>query len=127
MRAIVLLFRQGFTTDVHEWTIRLQRWAMFGVATSDVEKSTYNLRTKGFFMPTDGVLCSGPPSNFSGKVYRGSDVPRGALVTVHLDMDARTLSFSVNGTDHGVAFARENFPTGPLTLYPAVEMYYNGD
>jgi len=50
---------------------------------------------------------------------------RGDLVTGHLDKDARTISFSLNGYWYGVAVNNVDCNSGPL--FPYVELYSSGD
>ncbi len=54
----------------------------------------------------------------------GQSVKSGDTISVHLDMDARTLAFSRNGTDLGVAF--RDLPAGGV-VYPAFSLYSRGD
>jgi len=49
----------------------------------------------------------------------------GDLVTGHLDKDARTISFSINGYLYGVAVSNVDCNSGPL--FPYVELYSSGD
>merc|ERR1712107_336800 len=49
----------------------------------------------------------------------------GDLVTGHLDKDARTISFSINGYLYGVAVSNVDCNSGPL--FPFVELYRSGD
>jgi len=64
-----------------------------------------------------------------GNAYRkgnsssyGQTLKSGDSIDVYLDMDARTLSFSRNGHDLGVAF--RDLPSG---MYPAFSLYTKGD
>lgn len=50
---------------------------------------------------------------------------RGDLVTGHLDRDAGTISFSLNGYSYGVAVSNVDCERGPL--FPYVELYSFGD
>jgi hypothetical protein len=61
----------------------------------------------------------------SGEKYPNSKFKPGDTISVMLDMDEGSLSYSINGQYLGVAFQSEDLKTGEL--YPAVAPVYNTD
>ena len=61
--------------------------------------------------------CNSQKTRSLARVYKGD------LVRCELDMDAGTLSYAINGEDHGIAFTNMN-EFG--TVYPCVAFYSSG-
>jgi len=107
-----VLSSTGISKGIKVWKLRMiQRTStcMVGVAPENVNKSSSNYSTNGFYCNLDdGSLYSGPPTSYSNRAYISGGVRTGQLLTLTLNCDARTLSYNVDGRDYGVAY--ENLP-----------------
>lgn len=88
----------------------------FGITTKPISKFSYDGSTCRMYRAYNGQLYgSGKTASNKEKIHPGD------LVTVKLDMDAGTMSYSVRGMDQGVCFRGI---TGPV--YPAIGFYSSG-
>eukprot|EP01027_Heterolobosea_sp_BB2_P010532 GEZU01015449.1.p2 GENE.GEZU01015449.1~~GEZU01015449.1.p2 ORF type:complete len:174 (+),score=27.37 GEZU01015449.1:225-746(+) len=113
-----------FIEGVHEWHVKIDTCSqyteiMVGVCTenSDVN-SWFSAKSKGY-----GMYAYNGDSYPSATPFIGSKNKPGDVITVILDLNARTLSIRVNGVLKGVC--NRNLPQEPL--YPAIVMYRAGD
>ena len=103
-------------------TIRSGTYHMIGVIrTSELPAARqpgpylYN-RLGLYFNTANGALYSGPPYNHGAAAYAGRAFSTaGTVIEVVLDCPQRTLSFTANGTDLGVAY-RDLDVSQPFTL-----------
>ena len=102
-----------------------------GVAPSNINQNEgYNYNKCGwYFHCYDSQLFSGPPHNYSGKVYgprkgKGEYIHTDDSVGVVMDTTKGELSLVVNGVNLGVAY--EGIPLDK-PLVPCVPLYYRGD
>jgi len=83
-------------------------------------KSTFNINTVNLFntgwyiLLHDGMLYS--QNGFSGRPY-GSAIQNGDVIEVKFNVDAKVISFVINGVDKGVAFQNVNGE-----LFPALDI-----
>ena len=124
--------RDAFVSGVHEWQVTLEscnsasgqgnqlRDTFVGISnTKKISASQYcgsNNNSWGYYASNGYGYHN--TSKAYGKAYRIGDT-----VSVRLDCDAGTLSFSVNGDDQGVAYENLNCKE----YFPAVALYYPGD
>jgi hypothetical protein len=110
------------TKGKHKWGITIVSTAhshiMIGVCKNNIDRSAvYNYSINGWYFYADGSsLFSGPPTSKSGANYGSTGtLGPGAIVEVILDMENKTIGYSVNGTSLGIAY--RDIPTDiPLRL-----------
>jgi alkylated DNA repair dioxygenase AlkB len=98
----------GWSSGVHQWDVRLDRLAkgiVIGIARADEgiifvgsDASNAPLRL--------GLLCNtGHVAGMDNqdRAYLNTAVPTGATVSVHLDLDRKTVSFTLKGTNAAAA------------------------
>ena len=98
-----------------------------GVAPADTDQNNKENYAHGwYFWCFDSSLWSGLPQNYSNYTAygNGDSVAEGQTVQVELDMDAKTISFAVDGVDLGVAY--DSIPL-EKPLVPAVILGFGGD
>jgi hypothetical protein len=84
---------------------------------SEEQKGSTIYRSLGYFLGVgDGVFCPGLDDEDDEEREYTEPIPLESIVTVHLDMDAGTMAYSVNGRFLGIACS--TLPYGPL--HPAV-------
>lgn len=122
-----VLCDKGFdpNSGVHEWVMKInhcdKNHVFVGVATKDADTSSY----VGGNSSSWGVI--GTKSLWHDRMKLRTDFGNGfgsnSVVFVRLDTNARSLSFSTDNSDWGVAF--ERLPS--TTLYPALSLYQPED
>src|SRR5436190_11592992 len=120
VRAKMVLDNQG----IFEWDVIIEKtcgWAWVGVCAPE----NFNCENFAGYQPTGWILGSG-----GGGYNNNSKIPNycpgfgdGAKITVHLDMNKRTLAITVNGTKYPEVSKWNNLPS---KLYPVVSLYYPG-
>jgi len=116
---------RGCLSGIHQWLVTLENNCtnlMIGVAPASTNQSGTNYTTCGFyFYACNGTLYS--QDNIRGKAYYNLPCHvQSTKITVKLDMNAKTLTFAVNGNWLPVAFT--NLPS--TTLFPSFDVYDNG-
>ena len=122
-----VLGNRCFSEGLHVWDIKMLATghdysfdAFVGVADSSFAVSSYCGSTShgwGYY------ASNGHAYHKSSKAY-ATKYKVGDTVSVHLNCDLRTLSFSVNGQFQGVAYKNLPLSTG---FFPAVSLYRNKD
>ncbi|CAB4403566.1 unnamed protein product [Rhizophagus irregularis] len=120
VRAKMLLENNG----IYEWDVIIEKvcsWSWVGVCASE----NFNYGDCAGNQPNGWVLGSNGYclNNFNNVYYCPSFHSNGAKITVHLDMNKRTCSFTVNGTKYSEVSAWNNLPS---KLYPVVSLYSLG-
>ncbi|CAG8647027.1 uncharacterized protein OCT59_000934 [Rhizophagus irregularis] len=120
VRAKMLLENNG----IYEWDIIIEKtcfWSWVGVCASknfDYENPA-GRQSSGWVLGTNGYC-----RNYDYETYYCPSFHEdGARITVHLDMNKRTCSFTVNGTKYPKVSAWNNLPS---KLYPIVSIKYPG-
>ncbi|CAG8647001.1 uncharacterized protein OCT59_000936 [Rhizophagus irregularis] len=110
---------------IFEWDVIIEKvcvWSWVGVCAS--ENFNYGefagVQPSGWVLGSNGSCCN--PGN-SLNNYCPPFHNDGAKITVHLDMNRRTCSFTVNGTKYSEVSAWNNLPS---KLYPVVSLYSPG-
>ncbi|CAG8647016.1 5904_t:CDS:2 [Rhizophagus irregularis] len=121
VRAKMLLENIG----IYEWDVIIEKvctWSWVGVCAS--ENFNYGevagTQFSGWVLGSNGSCCN--PGN-SLNNYCPPFHYDGAKITVHLDINRRTCSFTVNGTKYSEVSAWNNLPS---KLYPVVSLKYPG-
>jgi len=104
-----ILGNKQVSCGLHQWTVKLVKMRMeiiIGIAPFDVNKNQANLYGScGWYLYCNkSTLYSGPPMNFSNKAYSDTALTQGSTITVKLDIDKKTISYVINGTDYGIAY-----------------------
>ncbi|CAG8751656.1 1389_t:CDS:1, partial [Rhizophagus irregularis] len=111
------------SNDIFEWDVIIEKvsgCAWVGVCASE----NLNYETFAGIQPTGWVLGSnGYCNNFSKAVKYCLPFGDGTIITVHLDMNKRTCTFTINGTKYPEVSAWNNLPS---KLYPVVSLNYPG-
>jgi len=71
-----------------------------------------------------GYSYSELDEDMNGHPYRNATIENGSIIEVLFNQDRREISFSVDGTNHGVAFTIPQPLTEPL--FPAVDISQEG-
>jgi len=104
--------------DAPCFQVRFHSLGMDGGFAIGYQKEEINV--DGWYLSGDGELChmsSGDVVTFSSKYCEG--LFPGDVVKAQYDKDASTISFTVNGTNHGVGFRDVVSANGPL--YPFID------
>jgi hypothetical protein len=103
-----LLSKNGYSRGIKEWRLRMHSrtsTCMVGVAPATVSRTSHNYSTAGFFCNLDdGTLYSGPPFSYSNRAFITGGVRTGQTLIVTLNCTDHTLSYTVDGVSHGVAY-----------------------
>jgi hypothetical protein len=100
-----LLSKNGYKFGVHKWHLRMisrTSTCMVGVAPDTVSKTgtVNNYNTNGFYMDLNGgSLYSGPPFSKSGTAGLGKSIASGTFLTITLNCNNRTLTYTYEGQD----------------------------
>jgi len=93
------------------WTVKIVKSKysniMIGLVPSDANVSQKDLFTKcGYFINAhNSRLYSGPPYNYNNNPFCDSGrLLDQSIVSIRLDFNEKTISFTINGTDYGVAY-----------------------
>jgi len=120
----VLLGNKRYSKGSHEWTItHSDIHTMVGVAPFDIDRITPNMYNQcgWYFYVFNSTLHSGPPMSFNNEPYsKTGQLKLGSTIKVNLDMDKRTISFNINGTNYRDAYT--NIPIDK-ELYSCILMY----
>ncbi|GES97612.1 hypothetical protein GLOIN_2v1523542 [Rhizophagus clarus] len=120
IRAKIALENKG----IYEWDVIIEKdslWSWVGVCASE----DFNLETWAGYQPTGWVIGSSGYCYNSGNWVKNY-CPKfgdGARITVHLDMNKRTCSFTVNGKKYPEISEWNNLPS---KLYPVVSLRHPG-
>jgi len=124
-----LLASRGYTSGLHRWEVVLDRlskgYIFVGVATVSANPDTYvggDSHGFGLFV-SDRSRYHGRNKIKGGAKY-GDQMNVDDIVGVVLDLDKRTLAYTLNGKELGVAF--DELPTEHC-LFPAISFYHRGD
>ncbi len=115
----------GWTQGLHYWSVRIieksaNRYIMIGIVSSDFDMSArqyvgQSSSSYGFY------IYNGHRYHNSKAVGFISDLPKnGDIIGVLLDLDARTLSYYINGIMLGTAFCQIPVPDNNTKYYPAI-------
>ncbi|KAL6074722.1 BTB/POZ domain-containing protein 9 [Balamuthia mandrillaris] len=117
------------SSGVHTWDIAIvsnsSDWIFLGVVGRDYTGWTDSVA--GYIGHYKDSWAFGSKQGW-GKTHNqqnsnyGTSFKTGSVVSIHLDMEKRTLSFSVDGTDHGICHRGL-----PSEVCPAVTLYRAGD
>ncbi len=114
-------------TSVDSYSVRLVATCnnlMIGFATTAVDVNGSNFLSSGFYFYTSNGNLYGQ-GGVSGAEYAGGACStNGTVITANWDRQARTISFSVNGTSRGVAAAFRDVPGDGL--FPAFNPHDGG-
>eukprot|EP00474_Spongospora_subterranea_P006862 CRZ07320.1 hypothetical protein [Spongospora subterranea] len=120
---------KGFCSGLHKWEIVLDRmskgYIFLGVSTASANPDTYvggDAHGFGLFI-SDRSRYHGRNKIKGGAKY-GDQMNVNDVVGIILDLDKRSMSYTLNGKDLGVAF--DEIPTDHC-LYPSVSFYHRGD
>lgn len=95
---------------------------MIGLAPlNNFKPNNANYSSCGWYLHTQGSSLYSQNGD-SYRSYAKCDIKNGHTIQVHLDKSNRTISFTINGTHHGVAF---NNVDVSQDLFPATELYHN--
>jgi hypothetical protein len=113
-------------SGLHRWEVQIDRCVskniFIGVCTADAKFDNYcGCDKNGWaFLANKAVWHNKTKIKTYGELFKTGDI-----ITVTLDLDAETLSFSLNGLDLGIAVAFDPPASGPL--YPAFSLYNEDD
>ncbi|CAB5188863.1 unnamed protein product [Rhizophagus irregularis] len=120
IRAKIALENKG----IFEWDVIIEKdslWSWVGVCASE----NFNFDTWAGYQPTGWVIGSSGYCYNSGNWVKNY-CPKfgdGARITVHLDMNKRSCSFTINGKKYPEISAWDNLPS---KLYPVVSLRHPG-
>jgi hypothetical protein len=120
VRAKIALENKG----IFEWDVIIEKdslWSWVGVCASE----NFNYETWAGYQPTGWVIGSSGYCYNSGNWIKNY-CPKfgdGARITVHLDMNKRTCSFTINGKKYPEISRWNNLPS---KLYPVVSLRHPG-
>jgi len=97
------------SSGLHSWTIKILKITtsiMIGVVPSNANNNTVLYNTNGWYLDAyDSTLYCGPPLSYGTKKYSNTGrLVNGSTVTVKLNVDNKTITYIINGTDYGVAY-----------------------
>jgi len=113
----------GWSSGIHEWSVVLGkdcRDEMIGIATTDANPNGQNFTSNGFYFYTRNGTLYGQ-NGVSGSAYNNSCLNENQRISVKLDMDAKSLTFAVDGVWKGIAWG--NIPQA--TYCPSFDVYTN--
>nr|CAG8486474.1 10634_t:CDS:2 [Entrophospora candida] len=114
---LVFKTTQGFKNGYHKWDIiveeSFEQTVYIGVCGTDIDHLQFLGNQKhGWVFGSDGTIYHDGESYYYGEPF--DDLSK---ITVHLDMNKRTLAFSIDGDYFGIAFT--NIPS---KVYPAISL-----
>ncbi|CAJ0839066.1 13131_t:CDS:2 [Entrophospora sp. SA101] len=114
---LVFKTTQGFKNGYHKWDIiveeSFEQTVYIGVCSTDIDHLQFLGNQKhGWVFGSDGTIYHDGESYYYGEPF--DDLSK---ITVHLDMNKRTLAFSIDGDYFGIAFT--NIPS---KVYPAISL-----
>jgi len=111
----------GWSSGVHEWTVILGencQYVMIGIATNNTNPIGQNYESNGYYLYThDGNLYG--QNGVNCVTYHKSRLHENQRISVKLDMDAKSLTFAVDGVWKGIAWG--TIPQA--TYYPSFDVY----
>jgi len=113
----------GWSSGIHEWSVILGkncRDEMIGIATNNTNPTALNYSSIGYYIYTNNGSLYGQ-NGVSGTAYHHNRLHENQRISVKLDMDAKSLTFAVDGVWKGIAWS--NLPQA--TYYPSFDVYTN--
>jgi len=112
----------------HSWKVKILKMTtsiMVGVVPSDADNMKVLYNTKGwYFHCFDSTLYSTSPTNSNKAYSKTGRLADRSIVTVNLNVDSKTISYIINGTNYGVAF---NGIASDATMNLCVSIWVIGD
>lgn len=115
----------AWTTGVHEFSVRLDTACemMVGVAPAGATNRTGpNWSSCGFYMGTYSGALFGQDGTWKREYYGGKCSRKGTVISVRLDLNARSLTYAINGEWLDAAW--NNLPAVPLS--PSIDVDTKG-
>ncbi|CAG8484365.1 6425_t:CDS:1 [Paraglomus brasilianum] len=110
-----------YGSEVYEWDIIVEQpcnYVWIGVVSAECVdfNGFFGTSAHGWAIGSNGYKCTNNEYNRYGQPFG-----KGAIVTVHLDLNNKKISFTINGYDYSAAYY-----TLPGRLYPAVSIDHPG-